>query len=104
MEYYASRLCELLNTDVDFVRKKLDEIKRTTPNKPTPFIKLLDPQTFARFQEHLFEFPSFTFQVRTVRRYPYHSGAAVFGYLSEDRKSTRLNSSHLKLSRMPSSA
>ncbi|HMV14041.1 MAG TPA: penicillin-binding protein 2 [Chitinophagales bacterium] len=77
------RLCELLNTDVDFVRKKLDEIKRTTPNKPTPFIKLLDPQTFARFQEHLFEFPSFTFQVRTVRRYPYHSGAAVFGYLSE---------------------
>lgn len=29
--------------------KKLDEIKRTTPNKPTPFIKLLDPQSFARF-------------------------------------------------------
>jgi penicillin-binding protein 2 len=56
------RLCELLNTDMAFVRKKLDEIKRTTPNKPTPFIKLLDPQTFARFQEHLFEFPSFLFK------------------------------------------
>ena len=47
------------------------------------FIKLLDPQTFARFQEHLFEFPSFSFQTRTVRRYPFHGGASVLGYLSE---------------------
>lgn len=77
------KLCDLLGTDVNYVRKKLDEIMRTTPNKPTPFIKLLDPQTFARFQEHLYEYPSFSFQTRTVRRYPYKSGAAVFGYLSE---------------------
>ena len=77
------RLCELLNTSMDFARKKLDEIKRTTPNKPTTFIKLLDPQTFASFQEHLFEFPSISFQTRTVRRYPYHGGAALLGYLSE---------------------
>ena len=77
------KLCELLNTDINYARKKLDEIKRTTPNKPTPFIKLLDPQTFARFQEHLYEFPSFTFQMRTSRSFPYHGGAAVFGYLSE---------------------
>lgn len=79
----TARLCELLNTNINFVRLKLDEIKRTTPNKPTPFIKLLDPQTFARFQEHLFEFPSFSFITRTVRRYPYLGGAAVLGYLSE---------------------
>jgi penicillin-binding protein 2 len=79
----TAELCELLNTNIKFVRLKLDEIKRTTPNKPTPFIKLLDPQTFASFQEHLFEFPSFSFQIRTVRRYPYSGGAAVFGYLSE---------------------
>ncbi len=86
------KLCNLLNTDIDFVRKKLDEIKRTTPNKPTPFIKLLDPQTFARFQEHLFEFPSFSFQTRTVRRYPFKSGAAVFGYLSEVTENNIANS------------
>ncbi len=79
----TTKLCELLNTSMDFARKKLDEIKRTTPNKPTTFIKLLDPQTFARFQEHLFEFPSISFQNRTVRRYPYHGGAALLGYLSE---------------------
>ncbi|MEN9448569.1 MAG: penicillin-binding protein 2, partial [Bacteroidota bacterium] len=61
------KLCELLGTDVQYVRKKLDEIMRTTPNKPTAFIKLLDPQTFAKFQEHLYEFPSFSVQTRTVR-------------------------------------
>ena len=77
------KLCELLNTNEEYVRAKLDEIKRTTPNKPTPFVKLLDPQTFARFQEHLFEFPAFSFQTRTVRRYPFHGGAALLGYLSE---------------------
>ena len=77
------KICELLSTNIEYVRLKLDEIKRTTPNKPTPFIKLLDPQTFARFQEHLFEFPSFSFQTRTVRRYPFHGGAALLGYLSE---------------------
>ncbi len=77
------KLCDLLNTNIQYVRDKLDEIKRTTPNKPTAFIKLIDPQTFARFQEHLFEFPSFSFQTRTVRRYPYNGGAALLGYLSE---------------------
>jgi len=80
------KLCEVLNTEIAYVRKKLDEIKRTTPNKPTPFIKLLDAQTFARFQEHLYEFPSFSFQTRTVRRFPDKDGAAVFGYLSEVTK------------------
>lgn len=85
-------LCELLNTNVEYVRAKLDEIKRTTPNKPTPFIKLLDPQTFARFQEHLFEFPSFSFQTRTVRRYPFHGGAALLGYLSEVTENNIANS------------
>lgn len=79
----TNKLCSLLNTDIDYVRKKLDEIKRTTPNKPTAFIKLLDAQTFARFQEHLYEFPSFSFQLRTIRKYPFQTGAAVFGYLSE---------------------
>ncbi len=87
------KLCEVLNTDITYVRKKLDEIKRTTPNKPTPFIKLLDAQTFARFQEHLYEFPSFTFQTRTVRRFPDKDGAAVFGYLSEVTKDNIAKSS-----------
>lgn len=86
------KLCELLNTSMDFARKKLDEIKRTTPNKPTTLIKLLDPQTFARFQEHLFEFPSISFQTRTVRRYPYHGGAALLGYLSEVTENNIANS------------
>ncbi|MCB0507397.1 MAG: penicillin-binding protein 2 [Bacteroidetes bacterium] len=82
------KLCSLLNTDMNYIRKRLDEIKRTTPNKPTPIFKLIDQQTFARFQEHLFEFPAMSFQIRTVRKFAYKSGAAVFGYLSEVTQNT----------------
>ena len=43
--------------------------------------------------------------VRTGVNFTYLAGMAMPGTLSrQDRKSTRLNSSHLKLSRMPSSA
>ena len=34
----------------------------------------------------------------------YESGVAIAGRIREDRKSTRLNSSHFQVSRMPSSA
>ena len=91
-DFDTLEFCELLNTTPDFVRSKLDEIKRSTPNKPTAFIKLLDPQTFTRFQEHLFEFPAFSFETRTVRRYPYHGGAALLGYLSEVTENNIKNS------------
>lgn len=76
-------LASLLNSNVDFIRTKLEEIKLTTPNKPTPLFKLVDQITFSKFQEHLFQFPSISIQTRTVRNYPYKAGAAVFGYLSE---------------------
>ena len=76
-------LCHLLNADITFVRKKLAEIKYQSPNKPAPLIKLLDQETYARFQEHLFQFPSISIQTRTVRHYPYSGGASVLGYLSE---------------------
>ncbi|HNC63315.1 MAG TPA: penicillin-binding transpeptidase domain-containing protein, partial [Chitinophagales bacterium] len=76
-------LASLLNSNIDFIRTKLAEIKVTTPNKPTPLFKLVDQITFSKFQEHLFQFPSISIQTRTVRHYPYNAGAAIFGYLSE---------------------
>lgn len=76
-------LVSLLNSDIGYVRKKLEEISFTTPNKPTPLFKLVDQATYSKFQEHLFQFPSISVQTRTVRRYPYNGGAAVLGYLSE---------------------
>ncbi|MCO5233835.1 MAG: penicillin-binding protein 2 [Chitinophagales bacterium] len=78
--------CELLNTTPEFVSKKLDEIKRTSPNKPAPIIKMVEQSAFARFQENLFKFPAVTYTTRTVRRYPYGGAAHVLGYLAEVNK------------------
>ena len=41
---------------------------------------------------------------RKIGSYVYDTAPATAGQAKQDRKSTRLNSSHLKLSRMPSSA
>lgn len=78
--------CQLLMTTPEFVSKRLDEIKRTTPNKPTPIVKMVEQSTFARFQEYLYQFPAISYTTRTIRRYPYGGGAHVLGYLAEATK------------------
>jgi len=75
--------CELLKTTPEFVARKLEEIKYSSPNKPAPVIKMVEQSTFARFQEYLFQFPAVTYTTRTIRRYPYGGGAHVLGYLAE---------------------
>lgn len=76
-------LANLLEADIKYIRTKLEEIKYTSPNKPAPLFKSIDQVLFSKFQEHLYKFPSLSIETRTVRRYPYQSGAAVLGYLSE---------------------
>lgn len=78
--------CKLLMTTPEYVSKRLDEIKRTTPNKPTPIVKMVEQSTFARFQEYLYQFPAITYTTRTIRRYPHGGGAHVLGYLAEATK------------------
>lgn len=85
-------LAKLLNADIEYTRKKLEEIQQTTPNKPTVLFKSIDQIQFSKFQEHLYKFSSITIETRTVRRYPYHSGAAVLGYLSEVNKNDIIES------------
>ncbi len=82
----TAALANLLEADINYVRTKLNEIKYNTPNKPTPLFKSIDQVLFSKFQEHLYKFPSITIETRTVRRYPYQSGASVLGYLSEVNK------------------
>ncbi|MCO5247384.1 MAG: penicillin-binding protein 2 [Chitinophagales bacterium] len=82
----TNKFCELLNVSSEFVSKRLEEIKRMSPNRPAPLIKLVEPSTFAGFQEHLFEFPAVSYTTRTVRAYPYKGAAHVLGYLGEATK------------------
>lgn len=78
--------CELLNTTPEFVAKRLEEIKRYNPNKPSPLLKLVSQSTFASIQEFLYNFPALSYTTRTVRTYPYKGAAHVLGYLGEVNK------------------
>lgn len=51
--------------------------------KPFDFMTKLNPDSFARFEEHLFEFPGFESIIRNVRGYPVNIGAHFLGYISE---------------------
>lgn len=79
----TAKFCELLNTTPEFVAEQLEKIRKSSPNKPAPVVKLVDQSTFARFQEYLFNFPAVSYTTRTIRTYPYGGAAHVLGYLGE---------------------
>ena len=86
------KLCKLLDITPEAISKRLEEIKKTSPSRPTALIKLVESNTFAKFQEHLFEFPAISYTTRTVRSYPYKGAAHVLGYLGETTKEQIANS------------
>ena len=59
---------------------------------------------FLAYQQSAFVAVAFGLTDEQARSTPTVSTLSIGGLLKQDRKSTRLNSSHLKLSRMPSSA
>ncbi|MBX7226314.1 MAG: penicillin-binding protein 2 [Chitinophagales bacterium] len=77
------KLCTLLNITLEEYQKKMKEIKKSTPLKPTIFLKQLTPVDFARFQEHLYQFSGFSYKRAEMRRFPFHSGGMLYGYLAE---------------------
>lgn len=82
-DFDTAYFCQLLKTTPEFIARRLEEIKYQSPNRPTPIVKMVEPATYARFQENLFLFPAFSVQTRTVRRYPKKGAAHVLGYLAE---------------------
>ena len=62
------------------------------------FFKKIEPKWQAKWEE------SKVFEAKDNSDKPKFYGLVEFPYPSGDRKSTRLNSSHVALSRMPSSA
>lgn len=82
----TTTFCGLLGiTKEDFIMR-LDKDwkdKRFSKHVPFYFIKNIPADVFQRFQEHLYEFPGFTPQVRFYREYPHHSAAHILGYINE---------------------
>lgn len=75
--------CKLVGIDKAGFDKRFKKAKTYSPYKASIFEKQLSAQTYATFQERLFEFPGFFVQNRTVRRYPDSIAAPFLGYIGE---------------------
>lgn len=72
-------------TKEDF-KAKASAAKSYSYVKPSIFMKQLSNETFAQIQGFLVDYPGFHIQPRTVRSYPHHAMANVFGYIGEISK------------------
>ncbi|WP_036677938.1 penicillin-binding protein 2 [Daejeonella oryzae] len=75
--------CSLIGIDKAGFDKRFKKSTNYSPYKASIFEKQLSAQTYAKFQEHLFEYPGFFVQNRTVRRYPDSTAAQFLGYIGE---------------------
>ncbi|MCB0706081.1 MAG: penicillin-binding protein 2 [Saprospiraceae bacterium] len=80
------KFCSLLGiTEADFnkrLNKDWSDI-RYRRDKPFIFLSTVSAETYASFQESLYEFPGFFVQTRNVRAYPKPNAAHVLGFIRE---------------------
>ncbi|MEL6123407.1 MAG: penicillin-binding protein 2 [Bacteroidota bacterium] len=78
--------CELLSIDQEMYKTLMDRATTRSYFRralPITFLSNIDPEDFARFQEHLHEFPGFYTQLKNKRSYPQPIAAHVLGYISQ---------------------
>lgn len=75
--------CDLVNISLADFRERIAKVRKESSRKSLPFIRQLTQSDFAYIHEHLHDYPGFSFEVSTVRSYPYNSGAHILGYISE---------------------
>lgn len=83
----TAKFCALLGIDkISFkerLKKDFKNDKRFSRIKPFVFMDKISPETYARLQESLYEFPGFFVQVRNIRSYPVKHAAHLLGYITE---------------------
>ncbi len=100
-EMDTAKLCQLLNiTQEEFesnITKDWTDV-RYSPNIPYVFMRHIDPEVFAAFQEHLFEFPGISIQRKNKRIYPHENAAHALGYIREvDREMIEASAGRYKV-------
>ncbi|POY38502.1 penicillin-binding protein 2 [Solitalea longa] len=75
--------CQLIEVEEDKFVEKLQKVREYSRVKASLIEKQLSAETYARLQEHLFQFPGFFVQNRTLRKYPSPIAAHVLGYIGE---------------------
>ena len=78
--------CQLLQIDKsEFLERVNKDWKDPRFHKSIAFsfMSKIDPELFARFEEHQFSFPGFYGNIRNIRSYPHENAAHFLGYLGE---------------------
>jgi len=84
--------CQIVGVEKEELVTEIKKAKLYSKFKPTPVVKQLSSQRYAVLQEHLFQYPGFYIQARTVRQYPDKVAAHVLGYVGEvDQKKIESN-------------
>ncbi len=92
--------CDLLEIEKPTFNQNIKKNwKNSRYSKATPFTFLskIEPHIFARFQEHLHDFPGFTPSIRNIRSYPHSNAAHLLGYLGEVNNTILKDSSNYTL-------
>ena len=84
----TAKFCELLGITDSIFKERFRILKenkgnRFSPYKQEPFLSQIPSEVFAKFEEHLNEFPGFYTQVKIARNYPYNCAAHVLGDIGE---------------------
>jgi penicillin-binding protein 2 len=81
------KFCDILGITKESFKERLNKNFRTDRRfskfKPFVFLNKVSSETYALFQESLYEFPGFDVQIRNVRVYPHRNAAHVLGYIQE---------------------
>jgi penicillin-binding protein 2 len=81
-------LCSELSITKEIYRERMKAAISFSRRAPSVFLKQISAETYASFQEKMFQFPGFYVQPRTLRKYSQPIAAHLFGYVSEVDEST----------------
>lgn len=96
----TNSLCNLLNISVADFRKDVQRMENERYYRrylPQVLRKQIPHNAFAAFQEHLYQFPGFEYERRTVRQYTTPNAAHVLGYIGEVNQQVIDSSNYYKL-------
>ncbi len=75
--------CENLGITKESFIERMRSAVNYSRRAPSVFLKQVSAETYAHFQERMFQYPGFYVQARTLRKYSKPVGAHLLGYVSE---------------------
>lgn len=79
----TAAFCRLLNISNSIYKERMKAATNYSWRAPSVFLKQISDQTYAGFQEKMFQYPGFYVQPRTLRRYTLPVAPHLLGYVSE---------------------